>query len=92
MPPECVKVARPGRWGNPFRVGDPDPRNPAAVLDNGRAVELFEAKIRQEGWDLSPLFGKSLACFCPPGVACHADVLLRMAAEQQARAGTKRKK
>ncbi len=31
MPPNTVKVARPGRWGNPFRVGgyflvgDPDP-------------------------------------------------------------------
>jgi len=84
MPPDCVKVARPGRWGNPFRVGDPDPERPAAIMDNRRAVELFEAKVRREGWDLSPLFGKSLACFCPPGLPCHADVLLRLAGEQAA--------
>lgn len=26
--------------------------------------------------DLGPLVGRDLACWCPEGVACHADVLL----------------
>ena len=29
--------------------------------------------------DLAPLRGKNLACWCKPGSACHADVLLRLA-------------
>lgn len=29
--------------------------------------------------DLEPLRGKNLACWCKPGAACHADVLLRLA-------------
>jgi hypothetical protein len=28
---------------------------------------------------LAELRGKNLACFCKPGLACHADVLLRLA-------------
>lgn len=29
--------------------------------------------------DMSELRGKNLACFCPLGTACHADVLLELA-------------
>jgi hypothetical protein len=29
--------------------------------------------------DLAPLRGKNLACWCKPGAACHADVLLLLA-------------
>lgn len=31
-----------------------------------------------EEW-IAPLRGKNLACWCPSGQACHADVLLRLA-------------
>jgi hypothetical protein len=33
---------------------------------------------RLEAW-LTPLKGKDLACWCAPGDACHADVLLELA-------------
>lgn len=49
----------------PFGV--PSPR-----LDGLRAIGAL---------DLSELRDKNLACWCEPGEACHADVLLEMANE-----------
>ena len=40
---------------------------------------------RSFGWmldNLKTLRGKNLACWCKPGTACHADVLLRLANEK----------
>lgn len=74
MPENTVKVARPSRWGNPFKV---------AVHGRDEAVKRFEllmvSLIEQGGEDLTPLRGKNLACWCPLDQPCHADVLLRMA-------------
>lgn len=87
MPPQCVKVARPSRWGNPFTVA-------AHGVD---AVEMFRKWLAGEPLSagerftfltdrraellarLPELKGKSLACFCPLSDACHADVLLELA-------------
>lgn len=48
------------------------------------AVEAFKAKV-PELFSVTEiraeLAGKNLACWCPPGQACHADVLLRIANE-----------
>jgi hypothetical protein len=75
MPPNTVSVARPGKWGNPFRVGK-DAANAA------QAVALFR------DWAIAPygsvpdpteLRGKNLACWCPLDQPCHADVLLELA-------------
>lgn len=84
MPPNTVKVCRPGKWGNPFLVG-PD-RN------QRQAVECFEHWLTTPGItagipekkqaildSLHELRGKNLACWCPIGSACHRDVLLRLA-------------
>lgn len=72
-----VCVSRGTRWGNPFVA--------SSGLLRGWSVEQFEAAlldgelgftvedVRQE------LRGKNLACWCPPGEPCHADVLLRIA-------------
>lgn len=79
MPPNTVKVTRPGPYGNPFRVGDDYGAGPLTAKD---AVELFRvdplcfpihraAKVY--------LAGKNLACWCKPGQPCHADVLLAVA-------------
>jgi hypothetical protein len=51
------------------------------------AVDRFERQLREQcaevsGWAASvrsDLGGKNLACFCPIGSPCHADVLLRIA-------------
>jgi hypothetical protein len=86
-PANTVYVGRPSRWGNPFVVGRPvpDPAYGGGRVDSAEmAVLLFRlwlldqsaaylADIRTE------LAGRNLACWCPPGQPCHADVLLTLA-------------
>jgi hypothetical protein len=76
MPDNTVSVSRPGKWGNPFRVG----RDGTAA----ECLELFKlldwpaevlAEMRAE------LRGRNLACWCKVGDPCHGDVLLRLANE-----------
>lgn len=76
-PPTAVSVARPHRYGNPHRVSD--------TLDAVAAVELYRSDL-QSGrlpYDVDQvredLAGRDLMCWCPPGQACHADVLLEVA-------------
>lgn len=75
-PENTVVVARPTKWGNPFRAEN--------SADRARVVQMFRAHalgvtpwttaaIRQE------LAGKNLACWCPLDQPCHADVLLEIA-------------
>jgi len=79
MPPGTVSVARPGKWGNPFRIGT------AAIRNAEEAVRVFRLWI-VEGIIVGPrppnaseLRGKNLACWCPLDKPCHADVLLELA-------------
>jgi hypothetical protein len=82
MPPNTVKVDRTTRWGNPYKVDGSRIQTPQEAANAfeyfmgcgvGRPVEL---KRR-----LHELRGKNLACWCPIGSPCHADVLLRIANE-----------
>jgi hypothetical protein len=76
-PDGAVVVARPTKWGNPFRVG----------VDGGRSecVALYRVALTRGDLPVKPddvraeLAGKDLACWCPAGLPCHADVLLRVA-------------
>jgi len=73
MPENAKSVARPSRWGNPFKVED----------NHQGAVDQFTKWVEQQG-DLmqairSELRGHDLACYCKPEQPCHADVLLRIA-------------
>jgi hypothetical protein len=76
-PPGAVVVARPTRWGNPFRVGVDGDRAAcvaayrAALVAGRLAVSVDD--VRRE------LAGRDLACWCPPDEPCHADVLLELA-------------
>lgn len=94
MPPNTVKVARPGKWGNPFRIGETMQRFSAekicetfTVRDNAHAVELYrewmQLHLDQNPQSMKPalvqLRGKNLACWCPLDQPCHADVLLELA-------------
>jgi len=60
--------AHRGRYG--------DPRFEA----HRQAVELYETTTLPHrlggGLDLAELRGKDLACFCPPELPCHTDVLI----------------
>lgn len=106
LPENAVVVARPSKWGNPFRVGCHD------YMTIGRCMGLFRLTSRGvwsppawidglTDWQVSELYalhrswmkrfshpiedarsflrGKDLACWCPLGSPCHADVLLEIA-------------
>ncbi|TIO63051.1 MAG: DUF4326 domain-containing protein [Mesorhizobium sp.] len=81
MPENTVSVARPTKWGNPYRVGAIDART-GEIMDADTAVERFLAKVLRQGREAEirrELRGKNLACWCKPGEPCHADVLLKIA-------------
>jgi len=68
-------VGRPTKWGNPYPLG-PDRTAVQAVEEYRRWLALhpeLERKARQV------LAGHDLVCWCQPGAACHADVLLEVA-------------
>ena len=88
LPANTVSVARPSRWGNPFRVGDIHHSTGERIADVATAVRLFEAHWFNGSHEenMAPIVrdelrGKNLACWCKPGTPCHADVLLRVANE-----------
>lgn len=80
MPEGAKYVGRPGKWGNPYRVGRPDfDGRPIATVEGAvaayrRWIEMYLVDdARRE------LVGLDLACWCPIGDPCHADVLLEIA-------------
>lgn len=95
MPDGAKSVTRPGRWGNPFRVGHPmdDDGHPipeyldwpgAKRMTAADAVRCFRTyargRLQEEPDWLEPLRGADLACYCAEGAEhCHADVLLELA-------------
>ena len=92
MPENTVKVCRPGKWGNPFRVADVldhyDGDKIAAQADCVRSFRRWiEEGETRSGDDRPPLVseirrelaGKNLACWCKKGTPCHSDVLLELA-------------
>lgn len=93
-PENTVVVARPSKWGNPYRVGAcdnpwyPDEPNTAAdAVDFFRMELVFMDGIWWDGGDRyltvadvrAELAGKNLACWCKLNDPCHADVLLELA-------------
>jgi len=88
MPPNTIYVGRPTEWGNPFRVGDREPGGTICFIPiyqpNGDAVmkayrEYVERNAVLVEDAREKLRGKDLACWCPLGQPCHADILLELA-------------
>lgn len=84
LPPNTVRVARPSRWGNPFKITIGRSREEAVnSFRTWLTLERCTAGIpEKKQWILDhivELRGKDLACFCNPGQACHADILLEIA-------------
>ena len=80
LPAGAVIVSRPTKWGNPYPVGSADlngmPMSPERAIERYRFA-LLENEMHDE--IEAELRGKDLACWCKPGDACHADVLLEIA-------------
>ncbi len=77
-----VYIGRPSKWGNPYSHLP----NTAAIYraqSRAEAIKKFEEWITKGSGkhllaDLHELKGKTLGCHCKP-LACHGDVLLRLA-------------
>jgi hypothetical protein len=76
-PEGTVVVARPSRWGNPFRIG--------VDGDRTECVAMFRSALLKRELAFSvddvrtQLAGRDLACWCRLEDPCHADVLLDIA-------------
>lgn len=93
MPEGGISVARPHRWGNTYRVGQP-----LVVRRGGRrfgtaeemgpveVVEFFRRDLTAGALSFTvddvrrELAGHPLGCFCPIGSPCHGDLLIHVAA------------
>ena len=81
LPENTVCVTRPGKWGNPFVVGE--------QYTQAEAVLAFEAALESGQLPITPaevrrdLSGKNLACWCKLGTPCHAQILLAIATDDR---------
>jgi len=69
----CPRTGRPGRWGNPFRVGPDGDRE--EVIERYREWlwrEISSGRIDLAA--LAALHGKRLGCWCAPS-RCHGEIL-----------------
>jgi Domain of unknown function (DUF4326) len=85
LPAGARSVARPTRFGNPYKVLPGGPWTLAESLAlferdllagrlvsaHGRTPTTFE--------EVDELAGRDLACYCLPGQPCHADLLIKLA-------------
>ena len=89
MPSETKYVGRGTLYGNPYRVArtrrELDAGDPTVVASPQEAVARYcEWLTTPQGQYVGDcarrlLRGRDLACWCPLGQVCHADVLLRIA-------------
>ena len=90
MPANTVYVGRPTKWGNPFRLGQPNADDCMVCGDRAEAVVKYRSELVTFPSDASFVYctveeiqaelrGKNLACYCPLDQPCHADILLELA-------------
>lgn len=83
MPDGAIYVGRPTLWGNRWQIGTWSHTlgRPVATLEE--AVDLYRLLVWVEphmiAWVHERLRGHDLACWCPLGQPCHADVPLEIA-------------
>lgn len=93
--PDAVIVARPTKWGNPFKVGEAalysiETAREVLLEDRAHVVAVYRDWLSERGYPLkdrpptldeirAELAGRDLACWCPLDQPCHADVLLDLA-------------
>ena len=90
LPEGTVNVARPGKWGNLFVVGQHGTRVQCAAkfYQLARGMITFSERIdvdvqmtmyRRIRRHLDELRGRDIACWCDLGGPCHGDVYLMLA-------------
>jgi hypothetical protein len=95
LPENTVVVSRPSVFGNPFKwqlareAGYQGTELQLRefsvqvfrewVTNNARYGHGQEKQLEELLKRLPELRGKNLACWCPPGRTCHADVLIELA-------------
>jgi hypothetical protein len=77
VPKDAVYVGRPGKWGNPFRIGRDGNRSEVLEKYKEYVRNLLHTSDRFVH-DLEQLRGKDLVCWCAPA-PCHADILILVA-------------
>lgn len=79
MPEDAVYVGRPTKFGNPYRVGRNMPASDCVQFYREWLQGKRYNQNTPNALDVESLRGKDLACWCPLGQPCHADVLLELA-------------
>jgi hypothetical protein len=85
LPPNTKCVDRSTKYGNNFKIGEPDFIEPNRPMTAEDAVKYFEWSLSYMPQEMidewkAELAGHDLACWCPEDAEyCHADVLLRLA-------------
>ena len=75
LPPGAKLVARPSRWGNPYKISEYG-RDEAIRLYKIDIEFMTDDEIRE--W-LAPLRNATaLACYCALDQPCHADSLIEL--------------
>lgn len=76
LPKGAVVVARPTKWGNPYKING---------LTRAQSVAKYRRDFLAGKLKVSPedarreLAGRDLACWCPLDGPCHANVLIEIA-------------
>lgn len=87
-PERSVYVGRPSKWGNPYLWNQypcdiyetDDAKRTAALRDFSRLLTRTDGAVYPSREEIrTELAGKDLTCWCPPGAACHASLLLAIA-------------
>ena len=95
LPENTVYVGRPGRFGNPIKIGSWGHVAACQIFKEWlqgrlRASDYWDLNFHADpdGWEarrqsilsgMPELRGKNLACWCRLDEVCHGDVLLEMA-------------
>ena len=88
MPAGTINVARPGPWGNPFKVGlhgtqqwcvDRHADLLAGLLLGGPPLDIQRRLLAHAFKNMSDFVGRDVACWCGPDQPCHGDNYLALA-------------
>lgn len=81
LPAGAIVVARPSKWGNPYKIGKLTRAGAIAAYRRDLLAGKLEVNVADARRELA---GRDLACWCRLDEVCHADVLLSIANRRKA--------